>query len=225
VKAFIPNGLTTLNLIFGIFSILCTLNNEFFLAGCWIVAAMVADGLDGRAARYFNVSGEFGKELDSLCDLVSFGAAPAILAYAVCLKDFGWGGYVLAALFAACGAFRLARFNVNASTVKGHFVGLPIPAGGCLVATFVMAGFQIDPNLFAIMVALVAYLMVSTIKHPDFKGKGEKTRKIPLAVTVLICAYLLFLNQAAIVFVPFFGFSLFGILNTLFGVLDKKSDS
>jgi CDP-diacylglycerol--serine O-phosphatidyltransferase len=134
--------LTSLNLILGVFSILATFNNNFTTAALLVVAAMLADGIDGRVARYFKVSSEFGKELDSLCDLVSFGVAPAILSYAFLLKDFDKAGYAVAAIFATCGALRLARFNVNTGVVKGYFMGLPIPAAGCVVATFVMLGYK-----------------------------------------------------------------------------------
>ena len=219
----IPNAITTLNLIFGIFSILATLQGNFLCAGYCVLAALVADGLDGRVARYMKVSGDFGKELDSLCDLVSFGAAPAILAYAFLLKDFGWLGYLLAAFFATCGALRLARFNVNASVVKGHFVGLPIPAGGCLVATFVMLGYKPAGYIFPIMVAIFGYLMVSTIQYPDFKGHGERLKVLPIALTVIAAGYILYLSWQAIFFVPFFAFAIFGILNTIFNMLEKKS--
>ena len=113
MRSFIPNLLTVSNLIFGVFAIVATFHGLFLQAGIWIVVAMVADGLDGRAARYFKVSSEFGKELDSLCDLVSFGVAPAILAYIFLLNEYGLAGAVVAAAFATCGALRLARFNVN----------------------------------------------------------------------------------------------------------------
>lgn len=223
MKSIIPNALTTLNLIFGIFAIISTMEGNFTQAGYLIVAAMIADGLDGRVARYLKVSGDFGKELDSLCDVVSFGVAPAVLAYAFSLKDFGYTGWIAAAAFAACGALRLARFNINTATVKGHFVGLPIPAAGCVLATFIIAGIKLDGWLFMVMVLLLAYLMISTIKYPDFKGQGEKLRIIPVLIMLAACGYLLYLTLAAVVFVPFFGFAVFGILNTLFGILEKKS--
>lgn len=220
----IPNILTALNIVLGMFAIIYTFQGEFTCAALFIVAALVADGLDGRVARYFGVSSEFGKELDSLCDLVSFGVAPAILAYAFMLKDFGTAGYFIAAAFATCGALRLARFNVNTSTVKGYFMGLPIPTAGCVVATFVMLGMKPSGWLFPLMVAVFAYLMVSTIKYPDFKGKGgEPVRLIPAAISVALGAYILFLTLNAVIFVPFFVYSIFGILNTLFGLFDRRS--
>jgi len=223
LKSVIPNALTALNLILGIGAIVSTFNGAFYQAALFIVAAMISDGLDGRVARYLNASSEFGKELDSLCDLVSFGVAPAILAYAFLLKDLpGMTGYVIAAFFATCGALRLARFNVNTGVVKGYFMGLPIPAAGCVVATFIMLGIKPSGWLFPIMVSICAYLMVSTIKYPDFKGQGEKIRIIPAMITILISAYILFTMTDTLLFVPFFAYALFGILNTLFGLFDYK---
>ncbi len=224
MKSFIPNALTALNLIFGIGAIISTFEGRFYEAALFIVAAMISDGLDGRVARYLNASSEFGKELDSLCDLVSFGVAPAILSYAFLLKDLpGMTGYIVAAFFATCGALRLARFNVNTGVVKGYFMGLPIPAAGCVVATFIMLGIKPFGFIFPVMVVLCGYLMVSTIKYPDFKGQGEKIRIIPVVMTLLISGYILFTMKDAILFVPFFAYALFGILNTIFGLFDYKS--
>lgn len=224
MKSIIPNALTALNLIFGIGAIISTFEGRFYEAALFIVAAMISDGLDGRVARYLNASSEFGKELDSLCDLVSFGVAPAILSYAFLLKDLpGMTGYIVAAFFATCGALRLARFNVNTGVVKGYFMGLPIPAAGCVVATFIMLGIKPLGFIFPVMVVLCGYLMVSTIKYPDFKGQGEKIRIIPVVMTLLISGYILFTMKDAILFVPFFAYALFGILNTIFGLFDYKS--
>lgn len=216
-KAFIPNFLTALNLVFGVFAILAVFESDFKLGAFFIVAAVVADSLDGRAARYLGVSGEFGKELDSLCDLGSFGVAPAVMAYVFMLKDFGWAGAVTAAFFACCGAYRLARFNVNASTVKGFFVGLPIPAGGAIVATFVMLQIRLPGWFFPFFIAFVGYLMVSTIKYPDFKGKGDKINILPILVIIACVAALLFFRPDAWLFSPFLAFMLLGPVNTLFG--------
>jgi CDP-diacylglycerol--serine O-phosphatidyltransferase len=225
VRNAIPNIVTAVNLVLGMFAIIFTLQGEFAYAAFFVVAAMVADGLDGRVARYFGVSSDFGKELDSLCDLVSFGVAPAIMAYAYMLKDFS-GGALIAAAFATCGALRLARFNVNTGTVKGYFMGLPIPAAGCVIATFILIGIKPSGWIFALMVAVFAYLMISTVRYPDFKGKeGEPIRIIPVIITLLVGAYILYLNLtfASILFVPFFAFALFGILNTIFGLFDGRS--
>ncbi|MBP2635614.1 MAG: pssA: CDP-diacylglycerol-serine O-phosphatidyltransferase [Firmicutes bacterium] len=218
----IPNIVTAVNLVFGMFAIIFTFQGELFNAALFVVAAMVADGMDGRVARYFGVSSDFGKELDSLCDVVSFGVAPAIMAYVYMLQEFP-GGALIAAAFAICGALRLARFNVNTGVVKGYFMGLPIPAAGCVVATFVMLGVKPTGWLFPLMVLVFAYLMVSTVRYPDFKGKdGEPIRVIPAVISVAIGAYILFITFNAILFVPFFVFAIFGIFNTVFGMFDRQ---
>ena len=219
MKTWIPNALTSLNLVFGVFAILNVFNGDFNLAAYCIVAALVADSLDGRAARYFGVSGEFGKELDSLCDAGSFGVAPAVMAFIYVLKDFGWAGYIVAAFFACCGVFRLARFNVNASKVKGYFMGLPIPAGGAVVATLLTANLQLPGWMVLMFVAFVGYLMVSTIKYPDFKGQGEKINPIPVVVTLAIVGAVLFVRPDSWLFAPFFAFMLFGLINSLFNAI------
>jgi len=224
VRNAIPNILTAVNIVLGMLAIIFTFQGAFICAAWFIIAALVADGLDGRVARYLGISSDFGKELDSLCDLVSFGVAPAILAYAFMLKDFGVAGYLIAAAFATCGALRLARFNVNTSTVKGYFMGLPIPTAGCVVATFVMLGMKPSGCFFPLMVAVFAYLMISTIKYPDFKGKGgEPVRLIPAVTSGAIGIYILYLTLSSFLFVPFFVYSIFGILNTLFGLFDRRS--
>lgn len=222
MKQIIPNAITSLNLVFGMLSIIATFNGEFFNAAVLIVLAMIADGMDGRVARYFKVSSEFGKELDSLCDLASFGVAPAVLAYAFMLHDFGYLGSFAAVMFATCGALRLARFNVNASVVKGYFMGLPIPAGGCVAATFIMLNIRPEGFIFPVFIMLVGYLMVSTVHYPDFKGKGEPVRVIPAIISIAMAIIILFNRFDAILFVPFITYVSFGILNTAFGLFTKK---
>lgn len=223
MRSLIPNALTALNLVLGVWAIINTIQGNFIYAAWLVVAALVADGLDGRVARYFKVSSEFGKELDSLCDLVSFGVAPALMAYVFLLKDFGMIGGFIAAAFATCGALRLARFNVNTTTVKGYFMGLPIPAAGCVIATFIMIGVKPAGFAFPLMVAIFAYLMVSTIKYPDFKGKGEKIRLIPAVVGVSLALYIIFTYSNSLLFAPMFSYAVFGILNNIFALFETKS--
>lgn len=217
-KAWIPNAFTAANLVFGVFAVLTVFHGDFTLAAYFVVAALAADSLDGRVARYFGVSGEFGKELDSLCDLGSFGVAPAAMAFMFALKDFGWVGYAVAAFFACCGAFRLARFNVNVSTVKGYFMGLPIPCGGALVATVTMIPQLLPGWLFVGFVVFVGFLMVSKVKYPDFKGHGEKIKPAPVVVTLMIVMAMVFHFPASWLFAPFFTFMLFGLVNSLFAI-------
>ncbi|MDU4961395.1 MAG: CDP-diacylglycerol--serine O-phosphatidyltransferase [Sporomusaceae bacterium] len=221
MRSLIPNALTALNLVFGVFAIISAYHEQFQQAGALILAAMIADGLDGRVARFFGVSGDFGKELDSLCDLVSFGVAPGFLAYVLVLHEWGGAGMAIAALFATCGALRLARFNVNVGIVKGFFMGLPIPAAGCVIATFIMTGLKPEGIWFPVMMSIVALLMVSTVRYPDFKGKGgEPVRLIPAALTLFLAGYLIYLFGGVNLFIPFFAFAVFGIINTAFALFD-----
>ncbi|WP_346354228.1 CDP-diacylglycerol--serine O-phosphatidyltransferase [Azotosporobacter soli] len=216
MKSWIPNGFTAANLVFGMGSLLATFHAEYQWAALLVFIAALSDALDGRVARYLNVSSDFGKELDSLCDLVSFGVAPAFLAYSFLLKDFHLIGIAVAIFFPVCGAFRLARFNVNTSVVKGYFMGMPIPAAGCAVASFILMGIRPENYLFPAFVALFGYLMVSTIRYPDFKGKeGEPLRVLPAIVALLTGGCLLYLLPNAYVFAPFAAYALFGLLNTL----------
>ena len=135
MKWLLPNMCTAANLFFGMLSILATYEGNFFYGSVFILLALIADGMDGRVARALNAASELGKEMDSLCDLGSFGVAPAFLAYAFCMHNFGLLGKAAAIIFALCGMWRLARFNVNTGVVHGFFMGLAIPAGGCIIAT------------------------------------------------------------------------------------------
>ncbi|MEG1159741.1 MAG: CDP-diacylglycerol--serine O-phosphatidyltransferase, partial [Acidaminococcaceae bacterium] len=122
-RRMVPNSISAISLAFGILSIFATFEKNFNTAAVLIILAVLADSLDGRAARMLGVSGEFGKELDSLCDLGSFGVAPAILIYQYGLIDLALTGKLVAAFFTICGAMRLARFNVSTDVVKGYFMG------------------------------------------------------------------------------------------------------
>lgn len=231
-KSLIPNMLTSANLVLGVCSILCTYSQDYTLGSLFILLALVADGLDGRAARFFGVSSEIGKEMDSLCDLVSFGIAPAFLAYVYCLKDYGYFGWAVAIIFALCGAWRLARFNVNVSVVHGFFMGLAIPAGGCLVATaiwfFRSVGLETTAlaPAFPFAMLIVAYLMVSQVHYPDFKGKGEKIFFLSKIFAVVLFASILFLGReallSALLFALFSTYSVFGLFNFCLSFLLRK---
>lgn len=134
----LPNLLTTGNLFFGFFSIVKSLNGDFSWAASAIFLAAVFDILDGRVARLTHGTSEFGVQYDSLCDLVSFGLAPSFLMYQMGLSGLGRFGWIVCFVFLACGALRLARFNVQSSIGKasGDFTGLPIPMAALVVASF-----------------------------------------------------------------------------------------
>lgn len=228
MRSVIPNALTSLNLIFGVLSILSTIKADYSLAGIYIILAMIADALDGRAARYFGVSGDFGKELDSLCDLGSFGVAPAILIYQYSLSAIGNIAIAVILMFAVCGAMRLARFNVNVSTVQGFFMGMPIPAAGCMIATFVIADLQgLSSTIILYSVLMLGYLMVSSIKYPDFKGKGNPIKPVSAIITAFSMLYIVYLLgleniYRTIPFLVFLSYSLLGIFNSVYCLIFAK---
>lgn len=173
----LPNLCTTANLFCGFFSVVATLEEKFVQASLAILAGGVFDFLDGRVARLTNAESEFGIEYDSLVDLASFGLAPGILIYYWSLSGYSRMGWLVAFLFFACGALRLARFNVQIDSVeKNFFQGLPIPSAAYMIATtvifhdFLFDGLLPQRSVWVLLlVAGLALLMVSTIRYRSFK--------------------------------------------------------
>ncbi len=231
MKWLLPNMCTAANLFFGMCSILATYEGNFVQASIFILLALIADGLDGRVARALNASSELGKEMDSLCDLGSFGVAPAFLAYAFCMHNFDLFGKVAAIIFALCGMWRLARFNVNTGVVHGFFMGLAIPAGGCIIATTTMlfSAMNVHPEEFGLVypitVIIVAYLMVSHVHYPDFKGDGEKIFLAAKIFALALFGGIIFLTQTAIIpgvlTAIFATYAVFGIVNSLITLMTR----
>ena len=187
----LPTLFTTGNLCCGFFSLIESARGRYEQAALLIVAAGVLDALDGRIARLTGTTSEFGVEFDSLADIASFGIAPAFLAYQWALVPFHRVGWLVAFLFVACAATRLARFNIqHGSTDKKFFVGLPSPAAAWAVATVAFA-FPDPPTqlgwsvLIGVLVASAAFLMVSRIRYRSFKGLDLKSRRSYLAVPLL----------------------------------------
>lgn len=185
----LPSVFTVGNIFAGFFAVVSTLNGNYQHAAIAIGIAVVLDGLDGRVARLANTTSDFGLQLDSLADVISFGLAPAILVYAWGLSEFGNFARLSAFVYVICGAMRLARFNAQVQDLK-HFAGLPIPAGAGFVAANVHL-FQIPPdtNLFKFwlvaMTYLVAYLMISTIRYPSLKQLNLSRGKSHLNILML----------------------------------------
>lgn len=168
----IPSLLTLGNLCLGVIAILLVFNDYSGMAAIMVIIAMLLDGVDGRVARALNAQSEFGKELDSLADIISFGVAPAFIMYVVALQDVAPAiSWIVTALFPICGAIRLARFNVKASA-PGSFTGLPIPAAGCILATVALFKEDVAPVVFIVTSVILALLMVSNIRYPSFKSIG-----------------------------------------------------
>lgn len=161
----IPSLFTLANLLFGFLSLALTMENKFQLAAGLILLSALMDSMDGKVARKLSVSSDFGYELDSLSDLVSFGVAPAILTYRAFLQDqLGYWGLALAAIFTLCGAIRLARFNVL--HISDYFVGVPITFAGGFMALILLFQGTLPWSVYAICLAILAFLMVSTFKVP-----------------------------------------------------------
>jgi CDP-diacylglycerol---serine O-phosphatidyltransferase len=188
----LPN-LFTLAALFGAFyAIVMAMDGRFDLSAVGIFASMVLDSLDGRVARMTNTQSEFGAQMDSLADMVSFGAAPALIAYEWALRDIGRWGWVAAFVYCSCAALRLARFNVNTAVVdKRYFQGLPSPAAAALVVGFMWMCIELgikgkDVVWLMFAVSLYAGLtMVTNVPFYSFKDMRMK-KTVPFAVLVAI---------------------------------------
>lgn len=212
IKKIVPSLCTLANLIFGLIALIFIYNGSSDWAAVFIVMGMLFDGFDGRLARLLGVSSEFGKQLDSLSDLVTFGVAPAMLAYTSNLYQLGsfWG--ILATLpFPLMGALRLARFNVLTSGI-GYFVGVPITLAGGLLALFLLYSSGHSTWLVLTVLLLLSWLMVSRVKYPDFKAVGIPKFVVLFAVAVLVGAVIFLRWQATAFFmVPIVIYLLLGI--------------
>lgn len=217
----LPNMMTMASLFVGFVGMLWSLEGRFEMAAVAIMASCLFDGLDGKLARLTNSASDFGVQLDSLADLVAFGVAPALLAYQWHLHAFGRLGIIAAFLLVACGALRLARFNVQTGKMgKKFFVGLPIPAAACMVAAFVLFAHHLDfaATLLAgqILLALaftVALLMVSAVRYYSFKEvEALRTHRFSTTVTGLLVFALIASEPKLLLF-------LFGVAYLLSGLI------
>ncbi len=215
----LPNACTSLNLFCGYLSIIMTSQGEFLSAGWLILLANLFDILDGRLARLTSVESRFGAELDSLADLVSFGVAPAFLVYTRYLEHDRYFGLIISSIFVICGALRLARFNVTPHSRQDVFVGLPIPAGAGILATMTIFELQffsflrIPAIIIPFVVAITAFLMVSTVEYPAMKKTPQTSNKRRLVVVLLLLA--LVVNPPITLFFLTWGFALYGLTFSL----------
>ena len=200
----LPNLFTLAALFGGFYAIVMAMNGRFDLAAYGIFCAMVLDALDGRVARMTNTQSAFGEQMDSLCDMVSFGVAPALVAYEWALKGLGRWGWIAAFVYCSCAALRLARFNVNTGVVdKRWFQGLPSPAAAAI--TWV--------QMMWVMFFLTLYsglTMVTNVPFYSFKDVNMK-RSVPFAAIILIVLAIAIINIHAptVLFAVFavYGFS------------------
>ena len=204
----LPNLFTLAALFGGFYAVVMAMNGRFDLAAVGVFCAMVLDSLDGRVARMTNTQSAFGEQMDSLSDMVSFGAAPALIAYEWALQGLGRWGWISAFVYCACAALRLARFNVNTSVVdKRYFQGLQSPAAAALVAGFIWlmteAGIQPGDDGWLswnqttwVMFAFTLYAgltMVTNVPFYSFKDVRLK-KSVPFAAIVLIALGIAVIN-------------------------------
>ncbi len=234
----LPNLFTTGTLFGGFFAIVSSMGGRFDLASMGILLAMIADSLDGRIARMTNTSTDFGKEYDSLCDMAAFGIAASIVVYAYSLhffSDYRWlygklGG-VIALIYAACAALRLARFNVHAaiSSSNKDFFGLPSPAAAAVVVFFVWssydAGFEGQDVMWltGLITLGSAFLMVSSIRYNSFKKLklSGRVRFVTFAAVIGVFA-LVSIDPPRLLFFGFLVYALSGPVSAVFRRLRRK---
>ncbi len=194
--ATLPSILTSASLFFGFLSLVRSVQGQYEFAALFIVVSIVLDGLDGLVARMTGTASDFGRELDSLSDLIAFGVAPAFLAYSWALSNLGRLGIAAAFAYILCGALRLARFNIQASaTDRRYFVGLPIPAAaGAAAAPVYYYPAQVhDPALSALaglLLVTLSVLMISRVRYRSLKELDLRARR---PYQVLIPPVLVFL--------------------------------
>ena len=220
----LPNIFTTGNMFFGFYSIISSLKGDFERAAWAVLIAMLFDVLDGSVARFTKTTSEFGMQYDSLCDLVSFGVAPAILAYQWLLHSLGRIGWLTAFLFVACGALRLARFNVMARNGSSkNFTGFPIPAAAGLISTYYLfasdrmislAGKGVMFTLVLLMIA-ASLLMVSRFNYFAVKGTVSKRQSYTIVLASILGTYVVASEPKLFLFLGFVCYFLSGPVMSL----------
>jgi len=201
-------------------------DSRIYLAIILILASCIFDVLDGRLARLGGAESPFGREFDSLADVVSFGVAPALMVHRIVLHQFTTMGWIIASAYLLCGALRLARFNCiaaagNAAATK-HFTGFPIPAAAGLIASLTLFLLHLDDRiekiwylkwLLAGLMLFLAWMMFSKFQYPSFKGIGWRTkRSMPSFLAILLVVILTAVYYQWMPFVIFLSYLLYGFL-------------
>jgi CDP-diacylglycerol--serine O-phosphatidyltransferase len=228
----LPNLFTTAGLFAGFYAIVAAIRGDFESAAIAIFVAMVMDGLDGRIARMTNTQSAFGAEYDSLADMVSFGMAPALVVFQWSLLDMGKFGWMVAFIYTACAALRLARFNTQIGVEdKRYFQGLPSPAAAACLAGWVWLGStnSIDAALLTGVALPLTFacgiLMVSTVRYHSFKDLDLKG-KVPFVVLLIIVLVIALIanDPPIILFAGFFIYALSGPVMTLLKLRQHRAD-
>jgi len=213
----LPNLLTTGNLLCGFWAIISVFQEQFYYAAVAILLASVFDAFDGKVAKLSRATSKFGMQYDSLADLVSFGIAPALLAFSWALRPYGKFGWLAAFTFVACGAIRLARYNVMASSGETkYFKGVPIPVAAAMIALTILLYLRlvetgwIKDIVILVMIYVLAFLMVSNIRYFSFKELGLAKRKPVSSFVFVVLSLIVIVMEPVVVlsaFVLFYVFS------------------
>ena len=221
----LPNMMTMASLLTGFLGILWSIDGRFEMAAVAIIVSCVFDGLDGKLARLTNSASDFGVQLDSLVDLVAFGVGPAVMIYMWNTFEFGRLGIMASFLVMACGALRLARFNIQTGKIsKKFFIGLPIPAAACTLATFVLFSSYIPeplvhwiPRVTLGLAFLVSILMVSNVRYASFKdAEVIRAHRFSATVTALLVFVLVASEPKLLSFVFFICYIISGLIYSYF---------
>lgn len=226
----LPNLFTTANLFAGFYSVINAINGNFYVAAATIFVAMVLDSLDGRVARLTNTQSAFGAEYDSLSDMIAFGMAPAILAFEWALGSLGKVGWMVAFIYVAGAALRLARFNTQIGKAdKRYFTGLASPAAAGVVAGTVWAfsdfGIQGSNMAFvvAVLVAAAGMLMVSNVRYYSFKDLDLKGRVPFVAILAVVLVFaVVFSDPPRILLLIFLAYAASGPIQYLVQLQRRK---
>ncbi|HWR83597.1 MAG TPA: CDP-diacylglycerol--serine O-phosphatidyltransferase [Candidatus Deferrimicrobium sp.] len=221
-KGIVPGTFTMGNVVCGFFAILSAFEGNVTTA-CWfIVLAGFLDALDGRVARLSGGASQFGIELDSLADFLSFGAAPAILVYAIKLQTLGKWEWVISIVYMMAAAYRLARFNLLADTEeKKDFLGLPVPAAALALVSFIIFSYHVwgslrYDELLVSMIILFAFLMVSQVQYDTFPERFD-TPQSRLKLAVLLAAAVVVIFRPRLLLFPMLAaYILFGMTRELY---------
>ena len=219
----LPNLLTTASLFAAFYSLVSSTKGQYEAAIIAMLIGMIADGLDGRIARLTNTQSEFGAQYDSLSDMVTFGVAPSLLLYNLILSQLGKFGWLVAFVYTAAVALRLARFNTQLETAdKRYFQGLPCPPAAAVMASFAWVCYQNEWLHFFIAVLTAVFalatsaLMVSNLRYYSFKEIDFKGKVPFLYVLVMVILFVaIAANPAVVLFVSFSVYALSGPLFTL----------
>ncbi|HEB63775.1 MAG TPA: CDP-diacylglycerol--serine O-phosphatidyltransferase [Gammaproteobacteria bacterium] len=226
----LPNLFTTAGLFAGFFAIVAAMDGRFEAAAVAVFIAMVMDGIDGRIARLTNTQSDFGKEYDSLADMISFGIAPALVIYTWALQSMGKIGWLAAFLYTAAAALRLARFNTQVDTVdKGFFQGLSSPAAAALLMGMVWVGadYQVKGEAYAILAFVLTVaaglLMVSNVRYHSFKNFDLKG-KVPFVAILVVVLIFVFISisPSHVLFAMAFVYAVSGVVLTLWRLRGKQ---